>query len=197
MCWRVIWLATSHFLFPPFASCTGRVCSGSTTRLYIMYLRGEEELSFYGCHLCIVYKRLYRQPCSQLMQRTPQQLLHCLSLFIGSIRQYMSVVVKVFHYASHSTRLLFFVFCFVSFSIVDWGLYQKCWWLITHRSLQLREYTCLHCNKNQAINFTSSLYNRLLYLFITMALRLLILKAYNVRSLKTLQHEWCDRYIRW
>ena len=112
-----------------------------------MYLRGEEELSFYGCHLCIVYKRLYRQPCSQLMQRTPQQLLHCLSLFIGSIRQYMSVV----HYC---TRLLFvlFLFQFQTEFITRW--------LITHGPLQLREYTtCLHRYKSKAINIPSPLQN--------------------------------------
>ena len=37
--------------------------------------------------MCIVYKRLYHQAAKALRQGP--QLLHCLSLFIGSIRQYM------------------------------------------------------------------------------------------------------------
>ena len=37
--------------------------------------------------MCIVYKRLYHQAAKALRQGP--QLLHCLSLFIGSIKQYM------------------------------------------------------------------------------------------------------------
>lgn len=97
VCFESFDCPTGSSLFPFFSpphSCLGRqrgartthntgrttlLCTETKTGIIILWMSSP---------MCIVYKRLYHQPAKAAAAPDPQ-LLHCLSLFIGSIRHYM------------------------------------------------------------------------------------------------------------